>query len=105
MYNREEDLINQFNSLIDYTGLTNQDKCKTDVVIQYISKGFIFVAQKVGSLIADPGDMSLSPVRSHNFMEIGRKIFSTVILLLRLIQERLLLVTSKSMCTLFWLTA
>ena len=38
-------------------------------------------------------------------MEIYCEIFSTVILLLPLIQEGLLLVTSERMCTKYWLTA
>ena len=48
--------------------------------------------------------MSSVPARSHTFMEIDDEIVSTVILLL-LIQEGLLSVTSKSMCTEYWLTA
>ena len=43
--------------------------------------------------------------RSHTFMENDHEIISTVILLLRLIQEGLLSVTSESMCTKYWLTA
>ena len=45
--------------------------------------------------------MSLIPARSHTFVEIDREIFSTVILLLRLIQEgqSLLSVARESMCT------
>ena len=38
-------------------------------------------------------------------MEIYHEIFSIFILLLPLIQERLLSVTSESMCTEYWLTA
>ena len=56
-------------------------------------------------LTADPGVGSLIPARSHTFMEIDREIISTVILLLLLIQEGLLSVTSESMCTKYWLTA
>ena len=63
------------------------------------------VEQWVGSLIADPGIVSLIPVRSHTFMEIDREIISMVILLLPLIQEGLLSVTIKSMCMEYWLTA
>ena len=40
----------------------------------------------------------------HNFIVIDCEIFSTVILLL-LIQEGLLSITSKSVCTEYWLTA
>ena len=56
-------------------------------------------------LTADPGVASSIPVRSHTFVEIDHEIISTVILLLQLIQERLLSVTSESMCTNYWLTA
>ena len=53
------------------------------------------VAQSVTSLIADPGVMSLIQARSHTFVEIDHeKIFSMVILILPLIQEGLLSVTS-----------
>ena len=45
--------------------------------------------------------MSLIPSRSHIFMEIDHEVFSTVILLLPLIQEGLVSVT----CTKYWLTA
>ena len=60
------------------------------------------VVQSVVSLIADPGVMSLIPAWSYTFMEIDRGILSTVVLLLPLIQEGLLSVTSKSMCTKYW---
>ena len=56
--------------------------------------------QSVVSLIADPGIVSLITVQPHSLVEIGREIFSTVILL-PLIQE----VISESMCTENWLTA
>ena len=56
-------------------------------------------AQSVASLTADPGVESLNPAQSSTFMEIDHEIISTVILLLPLIQEGLLSVTSKSMCT------
>ena len=58
--------------------------------------------QSVASLIADPGVKSLIPAQPHTFMEIDHEIFSSVILLLPLIQEGLLSVTkvtSKSMST------
>ena len=54
------------------------------------------------SLIADPGVASLIPALSHTLVEIDNEIISTVILL---IQEGLLSVTSKSICTKYWFTA
>ena len=45
------------------------------------------------------------PGRPHTFVEIYCEIFSTVILLLPLIKEGLLSVTSEGMCTEYWLTA
>ena len=42
------------------------------------------------------------PVRSHTFMEIDCEIISTAILILPLIQEGLLSVTSESMCMKYW---
>ena len=62
------------------------------------------VAQSVVSLITDPGVMSSITAWSHTFAEINHEIFSKVILLLPLIQEGLLSVTSKSMCIEYWLT-
>ena len=44
-------------------------------------------------------------VRPHSFVEIDHEIFSMVILSLSLIQEGKLSVTSKRMCTEYWLTA
>ena len=61
------------------------------------------VAQSVASLAADPGVVSLSHARSHTFVEIDHEIISTVILLLPLIQERLLSVTSECVCMKYWL--
>ena len=61
------------------------------------------VGQLVGSPTAGPGIVSLIPAWSHTFLEIDHEIISTVILLL-LIQEGLLSVTSESMCTKYWLT-
>ena len=49
--------------------------------------------------------MSLISAWRHTFVKIEREIFSMVILLLPLIQEGLLSVTSDSMCTECWLTA
>ena len=54
---------------------------------------------------ADSGVVSLIPALSHSFMEIDQEIISTVILLLSLIQEGLMSVTSKSMCKKYWLTS
>ena len=53
----------------------------------------------VGSLIADPGVVSLILARSHCLTKIDHEKFSMVILLLPLIQEGLLSVASESMCT------
>ena len=55
-------------------------------------------------LTADPGVASSIPVRSHTFVEIDHEKISTVILLpsADFIQERLLSVTSESMCTNYW---
>ena len=61
------------------------------------------VAQSVASPIADPGLVSSILAQPHTFMEIYLKIFSTAILLLPLIQEGLLSVTSESLCTEYWL--
>ena len=63
------------------------------------------IAQLVASMIADTGVLSLMPVRPDTFMETDHGIFSMVILLLPLIQEGLLSVTSESMCTEYWFTA
>ena len=54
---------------------------------------------------AYPGVASLILARSLMFVEIVHEIISTVILLLPLIQEGLLSVSSESMCTKYWLTA
>ena len=51
--------------------------------------------QLVMPLTADPGVASLFTARSHTFVEIDHEIISTAILLLPLIQERLLSVTSE----------
>ena len=61
------------------------------------------VSQLLVSLTADQGVTSSIPALAHTFMEIDREIISKVILL-PLIQERLLSVTSESMCTKYWLT-
>ena len=56
------------------------------------------IAQIVVSPTADPEVMSSITAGSHTFMEIDGEIISTVILLL-LIQEGLLSVTSENLCT------
>ena len=56
-------------------------------------------------LTADQGVPSSIQARVHTFMETDNGIFSIVILLLLLIQERLLSVTSQSMCTKYCFTA
>ena len=61
--------------------------------------------QLVTSLTADPGVARSIPARSHTFPEIDYVLISPVILLLPLIQEGLLSVTSENMCTKYWLTA
>ena len=55
------------------------------------------VALSVVSLAVDPGVASLILGHSHTLMEIDHEIISTVILLLPLIQEGSLLVSSNSM--------
>ena len=45
------------------------------------------MTQSVASLVADPWVVSLIPAQSHTFVEIDHEIFSTVILLLLLIQK------------------
>ena len=57
------------------------------------------VAQLVASLIADPGAVSWIPAWPHTFVEIDCEISSTIILLLPLIQEKPLSVSSKSVFT------
>ena len=63
------------------------------------------VAYSVLSLIVDPGVVSLISARPYTYMEIHHEMFSTIILLLLLIQEGLLSVTRKSMYIKYWLTA
>ena len=63
------------------------------------------VVQLVVMPTVDPGVMSWIPAWSNAFVEIDHEIISTVIFLLPLIQKGLLLVTSESMCTKYWLTA
>ena len=55
------------------------------------------VAQSVVSPTADRGVASSIPAWSHTFVDIDHEIISTIILLFQLIQEGMLLVTSKSM--------
>ena len=60
----------------------------------------------VASLIADlEVCVSLIPAGPHTFMKIDHEIFSMVILLLLLIQERLFSVTRECMCKEYQLTA
>ena len=66
--------------------------------IYYISERPGLVAQSVLSPTADPGVPNSA--RSNTFVEIDREIISSAILLLGLLS-----VTSKSMCTKYWLTA
>ena len=69
--------------------------------------------QPVASLVtddcqtADRGVTSLIPAWSHTFVGIDLEIISTVILLssAESFRNGLLSVTSKSMCTKYWLTA
>ena len=60
---------------------------------------------QLASLTADPGVTSSILAKSHTFVEIGHEIIPMVALLLPLIHEVLLSVTSESMCTKYWLTA
>ena len=53
------------------------------------------------SVVIELSDVDLT---KHTFVEINREIFSTVILLLLLIQEGFFSVTSKGMCTEYWLS-
>ena len=54
---------------------------------------------------ADPGVAGLIPAQSHTFVETDHEIISRLFSFLPLIQEGLLSVTNKSMCTKYWLTA
>ena len=63
------------------------------------------VGQSVASASADPGVGSSILAGSRTIVEIDHEIIFTVILLLPLLPERLLPVTSESMCTKYWLTA
>ena len=63
------------------------------------------IGQSETSPTADPGVAILIPAQSHTFLVLNHKIISTVILLLPLIQEGLLSVTSKNMCTKYKLIA
>ena len=62
------------------------------------------VTQLVARLIADLGDVSLILDRSHTLVEIYYEIFSMVILLIPLIHQWLVSVTSESMWTKYLLT-
>ena len=54
---------------------------------------------------SNTGVVSLIRAWSHTLVEIDHEILSTLILFLPLIQEGLVLVTSKSMHTKYWLSA
>ena len=56
-------------------------------------------------LTADPGVESLIPAQSHTFVEIDHEKNIRLFPFLLLIQEGLLSVTSKIICTKYWLTA
>ena len=60
------------------------------------------IAQLVAGQIVDSGVVGSILARPHTFVEIDHEIFSVIILLLPLIQEGLLSVTSESMCTKYW---
>ena len=60
------------------------------------------ISQSVESLIADPVVLSSIPARPHTKVEIDHEIISMVSLLLLLIQEELVSITSKIMCTEYW---
>ena len=63
------------------------------------------VALSVASQTTDLRVASSIPAWSHTFLETDHEIISIIILILLLIQEGLLSVTSESMCTKYWLTA
>ena len=62
------------------------------------------IAKSVASLIADTGVVSWISAQPYTFTEIYFEIVSMVILLLPLIKEGLLSVTSGSKCPEYWLT-
>ena len=66
--------------------------------------GGVTVGQSVASPTADPGITSLISARSYTYVEIGHEMISMFILLLPLIEEGLLSVTSESMCRKYWVT-
>ena len=67
----------------------------------------LFLLKTIGiaCTTADPGVMNWIPALSFTFLVIDHEKISMVILLLPQIQEGLLSVTGKSMCTKYWLTA
>ena len=75
------------------------------LIFNYISEKLGPIVQSVASPTANPGVASWISAWYHTFVEIDHEIISMIILLLQLIQEGLLSVTSKSMCTKYWLTA
>ena len=60
--------------------------------------------QSVANRTAEPGVASSNHVLPHTFVVIDHEIICTVSLLLQLIQKVLVSVTSKGMCTNYWLT-
>ena len=61
-----------------------------------------FFRKKVGCIATGDQEVAGSipaPVQQHSFVEIDREMFSTVILILQLIQEGQLSVTGERMCT------
>ena len=62
----------------------------------------LIITGPVAQLVASPMVVSSIPARSHTFSEIYLDMFSTVILLLLLIQEGLV---SESVCREYWLDA
>ena len=63
------------------------------------------IAQPEASPTADSGVASSIPAQSHTFFEIDHEIISMFNLLLLLIQDELLSVTSESMYMKYWLSA
>ena len=97
--------------LIDVGNLLVQSSpvcCTNTIMILYTILTNIYrapIVQSIVSLTADPGVTSRSRPCLILLWRLIMKIISTVILLLPLIQEGLLSVTSESMCTRYWLTA
>ena len=86
--------------LSDDEGIDNEED-----VSFHLSHLTDLLAQSVAHLTANPGVSSSILAWSHTFVDTDHEIISTVILLLALIQEGMLSVTSESMCMKYWLTA